>query len=72
MENKNQPAFATSTPSCKQYNGHIQEGLTKLEYFTIECFKVVGLQTEGLSVADKVTLSIHTAKELLKQLEDEN
>lgn len=37
MENKNQPAFATS--SIDGHNNYHQTGLTKLEYFSIKCLQ---------------------------------
>lgn len=73
MENKNQPAFATSTPSCKQYDGYIQEGLTKLEYFSIHCLHGMLSNSSYINDTEKLSKrSIEYAKELLKQLEDES
>ncbi len=43
MKNSEQPAFATSSPSCSKYDGILQEGLTKREYFA-------GLAMQGLLV----------------------
>lgn len=73
-ENKNQPAFATSSPSCDRQDSYLQEGLTKREYFA--ALAMQGFLANNLvelnkpSVDCAVDLSIKAADELLKQLEE--
>lgn len=80
MENKYKGAFATSTPNTDVYDMHIQEGITKREYFA-------GLAMQGLtSNSDWAKTSgddwddykkrlasgaVEIADELLKQLEQQ-
>lgn len=66
MENKIKTIF----PIAEDFNG-----LTKLEYFSIECLKRVVDSTyisNEIYIKKLVKGSINTAKELLKQLEDES
>jgi hypothetical protein len=63
---KNQPAFPTTV-----VNGY-KEGLTKLEYFSIECLKgILSNPTYTSKTENNCSRSIEYAKELLKQLENE-
>lgn len=35
----NPPAFATSSPSCSKYDGHLQEGMTLRDYFAAKAMQ---------------------------------
>jgi hypothetical protein len=49
----NPKAFATSSPSCAKYDGHLQEGMTLLDYFAAKAMQAMtntGTTNDGFEV----------------------
>ena len=68
--NKNEPVFPIIGEKVST-----RYGLTKLEYFSIKCLQGIlskQFDEEGEDCKNTVSDAIEYAKELLKQLEDEN
>lgn len=77
MENEkpqNPKAFATSSPSCAKYDGHLQEGMTLLDYFAAKAVNGIlsnmanDIKSEQ-HIQTIVTNSYNIAKCMLKERE---